>query len=593
MDFKILSLKDVPDADEEDVDVMDQLINLPKGFDCYGFIYSIVNTITKEEYIGQTIRDWQIRFDEHFNGRSGAKALCEAIKEHGQQHFTKAIVEIVTAKSMERLFQKLDERETHLIEVQDTYNNGYNMNRGPGSFTSNKDIQFYQMLIDKRRTFPCDKCSWKCVSEDSLRTHKYDKHGGEKPFQCDQCDCATIDKHVLALHVKVSHDGIKDFKCSICEYETGYIGNLKNHVKRHMNEREYECQLCAQGSLNKFNTKSDLMRHINFVHSEARPYLCSVQDCIWKNIGFKTSNHLKRHIYGVHERIRTYKCRYTDCDFKCHHKDELDLHRIETHLKICDDCGYSTMLKAHFEVHKRSHSGERPFKCDWKYPNGTQCKHASTTRGALNLHMSSHNNKKQYVCDICNLGFNTSGNLNSHKRDSHSDNKPFKCDKIAKDGKPCSSSFKRKEKLQNHIRGVHLNEKPYGCIKCEKSYRKLETLKSHSKRHHIQDLKEYNYTNSKKQKIQKQIKPKKPGFNCSRRLKNNRICGKSYSTKDHLGRHLDEQHDCIERYLCLKCAERFYRMRRLSKHYDINHEIKVFDYIYVHRINGNILKNKK
>lgn len=90
-----------------------------------GTIYCITNKINGKRYVGQTIRDLGIRFNEHcFDDRSNSK-IHQAIKKYGWQNFSCEIVEQVEP-------ELLDEREQYYIKewhLQDD-NFGYNILSG-------------------------------------------------------------------------------------------------------------------------------------------------------------------------------------------------------------------------------------------------------------------------------------------------------------------------------------------------------------------------------------------------------------------------------------------------------------------------------
>ena len=88
-----------------------------------GYIYLITNKINNLQYVGQTSRDIDTRFNEHcFDSRSTSQ-IHRAIVEYGWQNFKIEEIEKVPLEC-------LDEREQYWIKYYNTYENGYNSNRG-------------------------------------------------------------------------------------------------------------------------------------------------------------------------------------------------------------------------------------------------------------------------------------------------------------------------------------------------------------------------------------------------------------------------------------------------------------------------------
>ena len=69
----------------------------------------------------------------------------------------------------------------------------------------------------------------------------------------------------------------------------------------------------------------------------------------------------------------------------------------------CDVCGTTCPSPSKLVAHMRTHTGERPYKCD-------VC-HAAFTASA---HVRAHTVERLYKCDVCHAAFIASGKLSRH-----------------------------------------------------------------------------------------------------------------------------------------------------------------------------------
>ena len=116
------------------------------------------------------------------------------------------------------------------------------------------------------------------------------------------------------------------------------------------------------------------------------------------------------------------------------------------------------------------HENQKPFKCP--FPN-CEKKYSSNIR--LNVHIRTHTGIKPFKCNICHKSFNENGNLKTHER-FHSELRPFKCDK-------CSKTYKTNGHLKDHIEIQHLKIRKFECKYCEKKFGRISTLKAHIRTH--------------------------------------------------------------------------------------------------------------
>lgn len=92
-----------------------------------GYIYKIQNLINNHVYIGQTVKSYEKRFQQHKNNYDkpyfSQLTLYKAFKKYGLENFSFEPIEEIEN-------EKLDEREKYWIDYYDSYKNGYNMTLG-------------------------------------------------------------------------------------------------------------------------------------------------------------------------------------------------------------------------------------------------------------------------------------------------------------------------------------------------------------------------------------------------------------------------------------------------------------------------------
>ena len=98
----------------------------------YGVIYGVYNIVTKRWYIGQTTRNFDIRYEGDFfknklkeiNGEKN-KLLKYDLEQYGEESFEiNKILDVAFSQ------KELDEKEVYYIDYYKAYEEGYNSNRG-------------------------------------------------------------------------------------------------------------------------------------------------------------------------------------------------------------------------------------------------------------------------------------------------------------------------------------------------------------------------------------------------------------------------------------------------------------------------------
>jgi uncharacterized Zn-finger protein len=174
----------------------------------------------------------------------------------------------------------------------------------------------------------------------------------------------------------------------------------------------------------------------------------------------------------IHVRSHTgekpHRCDQCDCTFS--QKPGLAAHvRTHTGEKIheCPHCHRLLSGSGALKVHLRIHSGIKPFRCEY-------CEYACSDKTALTHHVRVHSGEKPHRCDQCDSSFSQSQSLVAHKR-VHSKERPYSCHL-------CAFTCSRKGNLPHHIM-THTGETPFRCDNCEYKTSRKHHLQEHQRMH--------------------------------------------------------------------------------------------------------------
>ncbi|XP_067635455.1 uncharacterized protein [Eurosta solidaginis] len=339
-------------------------------------------------------------------------------------------------------------------------------------------------IRDKNYQYPCDICGKHFKTTSGLNRHKL-IHSGEKPHKCDFCEMRFAQATCLREHLR-THTGEKPYKCKYCDRCFTTKKLLNKHLRVHLGDNIHRCKFCPLA----FHLVSELRLH-STTHKDEEAKL------------------------GVNRS----KENLEDGKQLKHQGNELE----------CDICGKCFKKRSNLWLHKRNHSGERPYKCD-----------------------------------ICEKRFALPSRVTAHMR-THTGERPYKC-------KYCESAFWRISVLYTHLR-LHLGINIHRCKFCPLAFPLASELRLHLASHKNEDAetRERNMTALKEEdaKLKQKILNRKPTRYKNIRDKNYQypcdICGKHFKRTSHLNRH-KQSHSDEKPHKCDLCEKRFTQAATLKDH---------------------------
>ena len=256
-------------------------------------------------------------------------------------------------------------------------------------------------------------------------------------------------------------------------------------------------------------------------------YKCEFCEAMFKG-AFKLEMHRR-----IHTGEKPFSCE--DCGQSFSQKGGLTTHRLihtGEKMHMCDDCGKSFIKASKLRIHQRVHTGEKPFPCD-------ECDKTFRVKSMLKVHKRKHTGIPEYICDVCCKGYYDVTSLTKHvrthlppeERDEPTE-ATFGCDE-------CGKFFTKKAYLAKHKKG-HSGIRNHPCDYCGKAFSSRNNLIDHIRTHtgekpFVCDVCNKGFSKQNNLKVHKRIHTGEAPFIC-------RICGLGTRELIQLKKHMINMH---------------------------------------------------
>lgn len=245
------------------------------------------------------------------------------------------------------------------------------------------------------------------------------------------------------------------------------------------------------------------------------------------------------HLHKHKQDKQQLQCQF--CVMKFKNKTKLQRHISQAHKKFtCEMCDFSHRNEDYVMLHMNLHEDRPENQCRF-------CDKQFTTKISTIRHMEVHMNSKKYMCDKCGLCFSQTTVLYNHKLQHEAEEEPLRCE-------ICNQIFKTKRTFRHHMITHQADRPRYSCEYCSKTFTEKYTLKVHKRTHAVSiDIPDQQQpaASNEVQEIPTTTtsavvgqSPEGTKFNCI-------ICSQTFSSKDHLNKHMEKEHDVILKSLTL------------------------------------------
>ncbi|CAL8068553.1 unnamed protein product [Orchesella dallaii] len=369
---------------------------------------------------------------------------------------------------------------------------------------------------------------------------------------------------------------LEGWSCSICKEPTTHEANLRTHIDCHQKkviQRNFQCTFCWKSYENRVNFDTHVViKHMNVAGNGA--YSCEASEC---PLAFPTLEELNSHSETHLKNERSLSLCKT-CGLGCLDQNRLKLHKLQHIQPIklsstrkdtpkrrcskllypCSNCDEIFPKYLHLHDHFCQRHCSALSNMLYKCPKCGILARTKQLHRCLSKYWKGKTKRPNLVCSDCHdqKEFKNRYGLQAHRRDFHI---PVECSR-------CSITvfgLLQKKEHENNCILLH------SCPTCGKGFPTALCLSSHIRYVHIEETLKCSQCDMEfkgKFRLQRHVEASHSGVRshvCEH-------CGKSYTTRAYLQKHLNIKHqvevNSIKRHQCPSCKESFGRKEAMESH---------------------------